>query len=230
MGALCCFGEILTSGSSYFLFLLFGMVTSKIGTWIAVPSGLHWNVTLPRTSVTILAKISQHPVFHIFLSSFRYFLLISILPPCFVNCIPYCNGSSTNTEIFLFFSSLPLLSTTFYWVTRTKVKVLVAQSCPTLCDPMDCSPRGSSVHGILQARTLEWVAMPFSSGSLWPRDWTWVSRIVGQFFTIWATREAQRYILNIYWMLIDFILSAIKYLWCIYTESQTSCWTHVKWN
>ena len=43
--------------------------------------------------------------------------------------------------------------------------VLVAQLCPTLCDPMDCSPQGSSVHGILQARILEWVAMPFSKGS-----------------------------------------------------------------
>ena len=51
-----------------------------------------------------------------------------------------------------------------------KVKVLVAQSCPTLCDTMDCSPSGSSVHGILQARILEWVAVPFSRGSSQPRD------------------------------------------------------------
>ena len=43
---------------------------------------------------------------------------------------------------------------------RESVKVLVIQSCPTLCDPMDCSPPGSSVHGILQARILEWVAIP----------------------------------------------------------------------
>ena len=47
------------------------------------------------------------------------------------------------------------------------------QSCPVLCDLMDCSPPGSSVHGILQARILEWVAMPFSRGSSWPRDQTW---------------------------------------------------------
>ena len=46
----------------------------------------------------------------------------------------------------------------------------VAQSCPTLCDPMDCSPPGSSIHGILQARTLEWVAISFSRRSSWPRD------------------------------------------------------------
>ena len=48
----------------------------------------------------------------------------------------------------------------------------VAQSCPTLCDPMDCNLPGSSVHGILQARILEWVAISFSRGSSWPRDWT----------------------------------------------------------
>ena len=60
---------------------------------------------------------------------------------------------------------------------------LVAQSCPTLCDTIDCSPPGSSVHGILQARILEWVAMPCSRGSSWPRDRTWVSCIAGGFFT-----------------------------------------------
>ena len=63
-----------------------------------------------------------------------------------------------------------------------KVKVLVTKSCPTLCDPMDCSPPGSSVRGISQARILEWVAIPFSKGSSQPRNWTQVS--------IWATREA----------------------------------------
>ena len=67
----------------------------------------------------------------------------------------------------------------------------VAQSCPTLCDPMDYSLPGSSAHGILQARVLEWVAISFSRGSSLPRDWTWVSRIVGRRFNLWATREAQ---------------------------------------
>ena len=70
------------------------------------------------------------------------------------------------------------------------VKVLVAQSCQTLWDRMDCSPRGSSVNGILQARKLEWIAIPFSRGSSQPRDQTWVSCIAGRFFTVWATREA----------------------------------------
>ena len=51
---------------------------------------------------------------------------------------------------------------------------------------MDCSPPGSSVHGIFQARILEWVVIPFSRGSSWLKDWTQVSCIAGQFFTIWA--------------------------------------------
>ena len=56
------------------------------------------------------------------------------------------------------------------------------QSCLTLCDPVDCSPPDSSVHGILQARILEWVAISFSRGSSQPRDQTWVSRIAGRRF------------------------------------------------
>ena len=74
--------------------------------------------------------------------------------------------------------------------TCLKAKVLVAQSCPTLCDPIDCDPLGSSVHGILQARILEWVAIPFSRGSPQPRNQIRVSCIAGRFFTVWATREA----------------------------------------
>ena len=64
----------------------------------------------------------------------------------------------------------------------------VAQSCLTLCDPVDCSLPGSTIHGILQARILEWVAISFSRGSSRPRDWTWVSRIGGRCFNLWATR------------------------------------------
>ena len=73
-----------------------------------------------------------------------------------------------------------------------KVKVLLTQSCLTLCDPMDRSPPGSSVHGVLQAKILEWIAISFSRGSYWPRDRTWVSCIAGRLFTVWATREALR--------------------------------------
>ena len=60
----------------------------------------------------------------------------------------------------------------------------VAQSCPTLCHPVDCSPLDSSIHGILQARIQEWVAISFSRGFSRPRDPPQVSRIVGRRFTI----------------------------------------------
>ena len=67
-------------------------------------------------------------------------------------------------------------------------EVKVAQLCLTLCDPMDYT-----VHRILQAQILEWVAFPFSRGSPQPKDRTQVSHIAGRFFTSWATREAQQY-------------------------------------
>ena len=73
---------------------------------------------------------------------------------------------------------------TCWWWWKWKVKF--AQSCPILCDPVDYT-----VHGILQARILEWVAFPFSRGSSQPRDRTQVSHITSGFFTSWATREAQ---------------------------------------
>ena len=71
------------------------------------------------------------------------------------------------------------------WFYKVDVKVKVAQSYPTLCNPMEYT-----VHGFLQARILEWVAFPFSRGSSQPRDRIQVSRIAGRFFTHRATREA----------------------------------------
>ena len=67
---------------------------------------------------------------------------------------------------------------------------LVTKSSLTLCGPMDCSPPGSSVHGISQGRILEWVAISYSRASSWARDQTHVYCITGRFYTIWATREA----------------------------------------
>ena len=64
----------------------------------------------------------------------------------------------------------------------------VAQLCPILCDSMDCSPPGFSIHGVFQAKILEWVAL--LQGSSPPTDQTQVSHIVGRRFTFWATREA----------------------------------------
>ena len=76
----------------------------------------------------------------------------------------------------------------FFSLSKWK-KALIAQSCWTLWDPMDCSPPGSSVYGILQARILGWNAIPFSRGCSWLRDRTQVSCIADRFFTNWAPRE-----------------------------------------
>ena len=63
------------------------------------------------------------------------------------------------------------------------------QSCQTLCNTIDCSPPGFSVHGILQARILEWITIPFSRGSSWPRAGTLAFCNAGRFFTLQTTRE-----------------------------------------
>ena len=75
----------------------------------------------------------------------------------------------------------------------------VTQSCLTLCDPVDCSPSGSSVRGVFPARILGWIAIPFSRGSSWPRDRSRVSCFAGGFFPIWATREAACNVLIVYY-------------------------------
>ena len=69
---------------------------------------------------------------------------------------------------------------------KVKSQSEVTQSCPTLCNPVDCSPPGPSIHGISQARILEWVAISFSRESSQPRDWTWslvCPALAGRFFT-----------------------------------------------
>ena len=88
----------------------------------------------------------------------------------------------------------------------------VAQSYLTLCDPLDCSPPGSSLHAILQARVLEWVANSFSRVSSWPRDRTWVSLIKGRRFNLWAAREAQ--------MVKLWYIRIVEY----YSEIRTNYW------
>ena len=98
-----------------------------------------------------------------------------------------------------------------------KVKVLVAQSCLTLCNPMDCSPPGSSVHGILQARILESAAIPFSRGSSRPRDQTQVSHIAGRFFT---TRAHQRSLQSL--LVVSIINSML--------QAQTGNFVRCPWN
>ena len=89
----------------------------------------------------------------------------------------------------------PLWKTIRRFLKNLKIELLCccclfAKSCPTLCNPMDCSPPGSSVHGILQVRMLKWVAIYFSRGSSQPRDQTQVFWTAGRLFTFWATRES----------------------------------------
>ena len=89
-----------------------------------------------------------------------------------------------------------------FWATReaSKTKCLHSKSCPTLCDPMDCSLPGSSVHRIFQVRIQEWVAISFFRGSSQPRDQTHipcVSCIGRQIFYHWATWEA--HVWQSYW-------------------------------
>ena len=76
------------------------------------------------------------------------------------------------------------------WQSACFTRSEVSQSCLTLCNPMDCTLAGSSVHGIFQVTVLEWLAISFSRASSWPRFRTWVSHLAGSRFTLWATREA----------------------------------------
>ena len=99
------------------------------------------------------------------------------------------------------------------------VKVLVAQSCLTLCDPNDYSLPGFSVHGIFQARKLEWVAIPFSRQSFQPRDQTWVSCIEADFLP----SETQGHLL-IAMLYVNYI--SIKKLPGIKTSSKTNYYNY----
>ena len=94
-----------------------------------------------------------------------------------------------------------------FYLTCVHLKVEVSQSYLTLCDSMDYI-----VHGILQARILEWVAFPFSRGSSQHRDRTQVSHIAGGFFTSWATRKACVLIFNIYMLKVHVIKSISLFL------------------
>ena len=98
---------------------------------------------------------------------------------------------SDQFAIYIFNTVLVL---SIYKLTYEVKWIEVAQLCLTLCDPMDCSLSGSSVHGIFQARVLEWIAITFSRGSSQPRTWTRVSHIAGKHFTVWATRETYIYL------------------------------------
>ena len=122
--------------------------------------------------------------------------------------------------------------TSTYYITLLDPQSEVAQSFLTLCDPMDCILPGSSVQGIFQARILEWVAISFSRRSSRPRDWTWVSCIVGRHFTIWATREEDIQMTNKYPKKCSIplairgmhIKTTMRYHWTLIRMDDYKCW------
>ena len=102
------------------------------------------------------------------------------------------NIRQSKHAVYCFLVYIQFFFTNYKLQKKCECKVLVAQSCPTLCNPMDCSTSGSSVHGILQIKILEWATIPFSRESSQPRGQTWVSCNPSRFFTFWAIREVLR--------------------------------------
>ena len=117
------------------------------------------------------------------------------------SCLTLCNPMDCSMPGFPVHHQLPELAqihvhpvgdTSHKYLVNNSGSCSIIQSCLTLCNPLDYSPTGSSVHGILQARILEWVAIPFSRGSSWPRDRTHVSSIACGFFTTEPPGKPQR--------------------------------------
>ena len=123
---------------------------------------------------------------------FHFFLLELMICSCSI--VGFCTKTADLLSCCLYIISLCEMKVKWMW------KLL---SC--VCDPMDCSPPGSSVLGILQARILEWVAIPFYRGSFRSRGWTQVFCVEVKFFTVWATREA----LISLWALINAYLDLV---------------------
>ena len=123
------------------------------------------------------------------------FVLFKILKKSMCLCISDIKSLEKNksTSDKIHSSLYKFSSISFICLCLSLYLYIIAQSCLTLCNPMDCSLTSSSVHGIFQARILEWVAIYFSKRSSQTRDWTRVSCIVDRWFTIWATREVLLY-------------------------------------
>ena len=147
------------------------------------------NVLLQRTSILpFQKKTAKLGVFfyaiHILFTNIcfqRFFIdIYTEYYMCLLNTVFALHRNNSEWFLFLIWKNLKS------WETNC---CLVPKLCPTLCDHMDCSPPGSSVHGILQARILEWVVSSFSRGSSRPRDLTQVSHIVGRRFNLWTTRK-----------------------------------------
>ena len=122
-------------------------------------------------------EVEDFPNHHLLVSFYLFILL-----PIYLLPLAFYYKQQTETRLLLY--SLKISSVKYY-LGKRKVKVLL--SPVWFCNPMDNSPQDSSVLGISQAKILEWALIPFSRGSSWSRNGTWVSHIAGRFFTIWAT-------------------------------------------
>ena len=153
---------------------------------------LLYSCTLLHSTLKILQLLQSQP------SSFGPH---STLPPWVTASIS--TSSVTSWKSLEFHILIPVfIATNLKWSE-------VAQLCLTLCDPMDYSLQSSSVHGIFQARVLEWVAISFSRGSSWPRDRTQITRIAGRHFTVWTTREALPPIYHLLYFYFFILLTAL---------------------
>ena len=135
-----------------------------------------WHPSGPLECVCVCVCVCMHCIYIYSLNVFFFFNLQNSLlcTLTMLKCLPWLND-----RMHFWILCLTTYSLCVY--------VLVAQLCPTLCKPMDYSPPGYSVQGILQARVIEWVAIPFSRGSSQLRDWTQVSYIADKLFTFWAS-------------------------------------------
>ena len=100
----------------------------------------------------------------------QMFYYITWAALCVIRNITFVESWACGVTVCGYFHSQGFMLLSVSWKRKCKS---VSQLCPALCDPMDCSPPDSSIHGILQTRILEGVAIPFSRGSSWSRDWTW---------------------------------------------------------
>ena len=159
----------------------------------------------------------------------------------FFKLFPSCSRSSEWPTDFSLVEAHGDFSSCGAWAlgSKSEIKVLDLQWYLILCNPMDCSPSGSSVHGIFQARILEWVAISFSRRSSWLRDRTRLSHIAARFVTVWATREAQAWGLSALILFAElkdhFLREAIKLPWPGQTPLSsgpynTACQTSFLWH
>ena len=169
------------------------MFQSFFLTWLEWVYPDHLSPAAPLCSVFYDSLVPLDKV-HTYDCDLRLSSLTTIISSSSLSHVAHVRLSCTERGDFLLFTSHILSFPTSYNCFPRSLDLecaVCAQVCPNLWDPMDCSPPGSSVHGIFQARILEWVAISSSRGSSQSRDQTCISYIGRLFLYCWAIREAQ---------------------------------------